>query len=195
MALFVQPFYKKKGLFATSAVDINHNPSSTTATASFHGTGRSVFFASCFVTTLQLSNVWIPRSKANIKSYQLSPRNVHKYKIIILEIKTKSADPTYTYLTWSLCFEYKWLQFVSLTNDVLDDEMVSWSAYHSSNGRGPHQHLIIAATISRTTSISSHNRQNKGVDIFLFARQTPHDAVGWLWHFLVILTYYMLILK
>ena len=44
--------------------------------------------------------------------------------------KNKSANPTYTYLTRNLCFEYKWLQFVSLTNEVLDDE--TWSAYHSS---------------------------------------------------------------
>jgi hypothetical protein len=36
------------------------------------------------------------RSKAKVKSYQLSPRNIHKCKTSILEIKTKSTDPTNT---------------------------------------------------------------------------------------------------
>jgi hypothetical protein len=31
----------------------------------------------------------------------------------------------------NLRLEYEWLQFVSLTNEVLDVETVSWSAYHS----------------------------------------------------------------
>ena len=33
----------RKGLFATSAVEFNHNHSATTAIVSFHGTDRSVF--------------------------------------------------------------------------------------------------------------------------------------------------------
>ena len=34
----------KKGLFSVEALDnLDHNPSSTTATSSFHGTGISVF--------------------------------------------------------------------------------------------------------------------------------------------------------
>jgi hypothetical protein len=36
------------------------------------------------------------------------------------------------YLVRNLRLEYEWLQFVSLTNEVLDVETVSWSAYHSS---------------------------------------------------------------
>ena len=40
----VCPAILQKGLFTTSAVDnIDHNPSATTATTSFHGTGISVF--------------------------------------------------------------------------------------------------------------------------------------------------------
>ncbi|VDI47352.1 Hypothetical predicted protein, partial [Mytilus galloprovincialis] len=36
--------FEKKGLFTTAAVDnIDHNPSSTTAKTSFHGTGISIF--------------------------------------------------------------------------------------------------------------------------------------------------------
>ena len=150
---------QKQGLFAMSAVDINHNLSAPTATASFHGTGRSVFqhLVSSPPSSSQTFELKLLRSKSNLKSYQLSPRNVHKYKTSILEIKNKSAYPAYTYLTRSLCSDYKWLLFVSLANEVLDDEMLSWSAYHLSNGRGPHQLFIIAAAISRTSSFSSHN--------------------------------------
>ena len=40
----VCPPVLKKGLFTTAAVDnIDHNPSSTTAKTSFHGTGISIF--------------------------------------------------------------------------------------------------------------------------------------------------------
>ncbi|VDI23539.1 Hypothetical predicted protein [Mytilus galloprovincialis] len=40
----VYPPVLKKGLFTTAAVDnIDHNPSSTTAKTSFHGTGISIF--------------------------------------------------------------------------------------------------------------------------------------------------------
>ena len=39
----VCPATLEKKVFATSAVAINHNPSATTTTASFHGTCRSVF--------------------------------------------------------------------------------------------------------------------------------------------------------
>jgi hypothetical protein len=39
------------------------------------------------------------------------------------------------YLVRNLHLEYEWLQFVSLTNEVLDVETVSWSAYHSSKKR------------------------------------------------------------
>ena len=41
---FVSPVCLKKGLFSVGALDnLDHNPSSTTATSSFHGTGISVF--------------------------------------------------------------------------------------------------------------------------------------------------------
>ena len=41
---FVSPVCLKKGLFSVGALDnLYHNPSSTTVTSSFHGTGRSIF--------------------------------------------------------------------------------------------------------------------------------------------------------
>jgi hypothetical protein len=48
------------------------------------------------------------------------------------------------YLVGNLRLEYEWLQFVSLPNEVLDVETVSWSAYHSSKGRVPHVNISIS---------------------------------------------------
>jgi hypothetical protein len=50
------------------------------------------------------------------------------------------------YLVRNLRLE--WLQFVSLTNEVLYVETVSWSAYHSSKGRGPHVNISISSLTS-----------------------------------------------
>ena len=49
------------------------------------------------------------------------------------------------YLVRNLRLEYEWLQFVSLTNEVLYVETVSWSAYHSSKGRGPYVNISISS--------------------------------------------------
>ena len=49
------------------------------------------------------------------------------------------------YLVRNLRIEYEWLQFVSLINEVLDVEIVSWSAYHSSKGRGSHVNISISS--------------------------------------------------
>ena len=130
--------------------------SATTATASFHVTRRSVFH---HPVSSPPSNSQTFEFKGQNQRQKLSAVSQKRtqYKTSILEIKNKSAYFTDTYLTRNLLFECKWLQFVSLTNEVLDDETVSLSAYHSSNGRVPHQHFIIAAGISRTNSFSSHN--------------------------------------
>jgi hypothetical protein len=52
------------------------------------------------------------------------------------------------YLVRNLRLEYEWLQFVSLTNEVLDVKTVSWSAYNSSKGREPHVNISISSLTS-----------------------------------------------
>jgi hypothetical protein len=61
-------------------------------------------------------------------------RNIPKPNPPILQTPMSMFD--LDYLVRNLRLEYEWLQFVSLTNEVLDVETVSWSAYHSSKGRG-----------------------------------------------------------
>ena len=135
----VCPYILQKGLFTTSAVDnIDLNPSATTATTSFHGTGISVF-QHPVSPTFSVSRTFEfkgqkPKSKAisclpeaytNVKPAFLKS----KPNPPILQIPMSMSDLDYP--VRNLRLEYEWLQFVSLTNEVLDVETVSWSAYHT----------------------------------------------------------------
>lgn len=84
------------------------------------------------------------------------------------------------YLVRNLRLEYEWLQFVSLTNEVLDVETVSWSAYHSSKGRGPHVNISISSLMpllqeqAHSVATIKHAMDKvKEVTSFLNPRQTP----------------------
>jgi hypothetical protein len=46
-------------------------------------------------------------------------------------LQTPMSMSDLDYPVRDLRLEYEWLQFVSLTNEVLDVETVSWSAYHT----------------------------------------------------------------
>jgi hypothetical protein len=46
-------------------------------------------------------------------------------------LQTPMSMSDLDYPVRNLRLEYEWLQFVSLTNEVLDVETVSWSAYHT----------------------------------------------------------------
>ena len=80
----------------------------------------------------------------------------------------------------NLCFEYEWLQFLSLTNEALNDETVSWSAYHSLKGRGPHVNISISSLLpllqeqAHSVAIIKHIMDKiKEVTSFLNPGQTP----------------------
>ena len=73
-----------------------------------------------------------------------------------------------------------WLQFVSLANEVLDDETVSWPAYHSSNGRRPHINISISSLLplfqeqAHSVATIKHAMDKiKEVISFLIPGQTP----------------------
>ena len=83
-------------------------------------------------------------------------------------------------LVRNLRLEYEWLQFVSLTNEVLDVETVSWSAYHSSKERGPHVNISISSLMpilqeqAHSVATIKHAMDKvKEVTSFLNPRQTP----------------------
>ena len=43
--------------------------------------------------------------------------------------------------------EYEWLQFASLTDEVVEVETVSWSSYHASRMKGPQVEVSITSLL------------------------------------------------
>ena len=152
----VCPAILQKGLFTTSAVDnIDHNHSATTATISCHGTGISVFQHPVLSTFSDSRTFDFKGKKPKSKAISCLHETYTNVKPAFL--KSKPNPPILQtpmnmfdldYLVRNLRLEYEWLQFVSLTNEVLDVETVSWSAYHSSKGRGPHVNISISSLTS-----------------------------------------------
>ena len=152
----VCPAILQKGLFTTSAVDnIDHNHSATTATISCHGTGISVFQHPVSSTFSDSRTFEFKGQKPKSKAISCLPETYTNVKPAFLKSKpnppilqTPMCMFDLDYFVRNLRLEYEWLQFVSLTNEVLDVETVSWSAYHSSKGRGPHVNNSISSLTS-----------------------------------------------
>ena len=179
----VCPASLQKGLFTTSAVDnIDHNPSATTATTSFHGTGISVFQHPVSPTFSDSRTFEFKGQKPKSKAISCLPETYTNVKPAFL--KSKPNPPMsmsdLDYLVRNLRLEYEWLQFVSLTNEVLDVETVSWSAYQSSKERGPHVNISISSLMpilqeqAHSVATIKHAMDKvKEVTSFLNPRQTP----------------------
>lgn len=136
----VCPLKLRKGLFCTSAMDnIDHNPSSTTATSSFHGTSISIFQ---HTTPADQGEVREPVSikSSNVKKVSELPdsyTNVHPAFFAKKNPSPPRSNVTYTSLpSLPLKDEYEWLQKVSLTQEVGDEVYISWSAHHAEKKRG-----------------------------------------------------------
>jgi hypothetical protein len=149
----VCPAILKKCLFTTSAVDnIDHNPSATTATTSCHGTGISVFQHPVSSTFSDSRTFKFKGQKPKSKAISCLPETYTNVKPAFLKSKPNppilQTPMNMSDLDRNLRLEYDWLQFVSLTNEVVDVVIVSWSAYHSSKGRGPHVNNSISSLTS-----------------------------------------------
>ena len=184
----VCPAILQKGLFTTSAVDnIDHNPSATTATISCHGTGISVFQHPVSSPFSDFRTFEFKGQKPKSKAISCLPETYTNVKPAFLKSKpnppilqTPMSMSDLDYPVRNLRLEYEWLQFVSLTNEVLDVETVSWSAYHSSKGRGPHVNISISSLMpilqeqAHSVATIKHAMDKvKEVTSFLNPRQTP----------------------
>ena len=144
----VCPSNLRLGLFTTAAVDnIDHNPSSTTAKDSFHGTGISLFQHS----TTELpgntrENVTMSQTAANTKSVAELPVSYSQVAPAVLPNKTPPIPETTGQLqegesTVNRAMEREmiWLEDVSdtITNQPSLEEKknVSWAAHHSTTDR------------------------------------------------------------
>ena len=185
----VCPPVLKKGLFTTAAVDnIDHNPSSTTAKSSFHGTGISIFqhpsddndgfergdlILGNRPSSRQVSS--LPDTYANIRpAYLKTKPTPPNTPTTILKL------PDHEYLEESLQCEYEWLNVVHLTDTDLDFENISWSSFHSSKNRGPSVKVSLTSLLplfheqAHSVAMIKHSMDKvKEVVNFLNPRQTP----------------------
>lgn len=133
----------RSNLFTTAAVDnIDHNPSSTTATDSFHGTGISLFQHPDADNTGEDRGTIIYETSSTRKTVDKIPET---YTIVppILLHETQPNVPQQegnltgegTTFTDEMHHEYQWLDFVGETLKEGENEggaYISWAAFHAS---------------------------------------------------------------
>lgn len=183
------PSILRKGIFTTSAVDnIDHNPSSTTAKSSFHGTGISIFqHPSTDNGGEERGNVTYG-SKPNSKQIQSLPDAYSNVKPAFLKSKPEPPNipgmtmklPNDDYLTEILKDEYEWLYVVHLTTEDLDKENLSWSSFHASKKRGPTVEVSLTSLLplfqeaAHSVAMIKHSMDKvKEITDFLNPGQTP----------------------
>ena len=133
----------RKDIFTTNAVDnIDHNPSSTTAKSSFHGTGISIFQHPSENNSGEKRENLILANRSGSKQIPVLPETYTNVRPGFLKTKPKPPNtpgivmklPVDDHLLEGIKDEYEWLNMVHLTSEDLDIENVSWSSFHSSKG-------------------------------------------------------------
>ncbi|CAC5358542.1 unnamed protein product [Mytilus coruscus] len=121
----VCPTVIRKRLFTTAAMEnIDHNPTATTATASFHGTSISLFHKVKRVPEL-------PDSFTNIQHAFSTKKNPTPSKANLpLDLNTNECKI-------DLTVEHEWLEKVSIIEASDEYDNITWSAQHASKKRGP----------------------------------------------------------
>ena len=134
----------KRNLFTTSAVDnIDHNPSSTTATGSLHGTAISLFQHPTRENhgqeraVVQLASVQLIKGIASLPKQYAEVPPVEAWKIDPSFPNTTVKADDFHRLTVDLSDEKKWLDHVKsvLDNSVQNQNekgCTSWAAFHAS---------------------------------------------------------------
>ena len=139
----VCPLELRRGLFTTSAMDnIDHNPSASSSTTSFHGTSISLFQHPTHENEgeeqeiLQVRGTKVkkvpelPDSYANIKPAHFTNKSPPPSQV------TGMTLPGMEMLKSQLALEYEWLEKVSIT-EVHDNVNITWSSHHADKKRGP----------------------------------------------------------
>ena len=122
--------------------NIDHNPSASTSTTSFHGTSISLFQHPTY------ENEGEQREKLQVRGTMA--KRVPELPDYYVNIKPahftnkSSPPPQVTDMTLQdmgmlkpqLALEYQWLQKVSIT-EVHDNVNITWSSHHADKKRGP----------------------------------------------------------
>ena len=135
----VSPACLKKGLFSVGALDnLDHNPSSTTATSSFHGTGISIFqFPTESNPGQSQPPITVPPSGTDRHSlpdsYALVPPT--ELKTTSTSVPERSLQQVEGSLEEGKSKEKDWVEHAlqKLNHDNLESkDAIVWAAYHSS---------------------------------------------------------------
>ena len=136
----VCPSQLKKGIFSTGAMDnIDHNPSSTTTSTSFHGTSMSVFQHVTDVgegedyPDIQIQNKQVKRVPELPDSYtDIQPAFLDQKNPPPLQTDVRHAALP----SLALRNEYEWLEHVYLQQKENDNINITWAAHHATKQRG-----------------------------------------------------------
>lgn len=146
----VCPPLMRKGIFTTAVVDnIDHNPSATTAMSSFHGTSISLFQHPNEDSVGEDRAFILLGDKPKSKTISPLPESYTNVQPAYLKSKpnpsTLETSPTVTNTTHiekNIVMEYEWLEHViDQTKDIVEDEAVSWAAYHATQKRGSDKYV------------------------------------------------------
>lgn len=139
----VSPPCLKKGLFSVGALDnLDHNPSSTTAKTSFHGTGISIFQFESEDNAGEIQPpLIVPPPNSQSKDYSLPdsfaivpPLQLNTTTTSIPEREMEDISGV---LENAKCKEEQWIKHASQklnggSDDIVAEDAITWSAYHSS---------------------------------------------------------------
>lgn len=149
----VCPPVLRKYLFTTAAMDnIDHNPSATTATTSFHGTSISLFQHPTFEIQGEI-RPFIPVTNSKSKQVPELPESFSNVPPAFF--KTENPQPSeianvpkpVSRLANILIPEYDWLQTVYLAENINDEVNISWSAFHASQKRSQDFEISITSLL------------------------------------------------
>ena len=136
----VCPNILRKYLFTTAAMDnINHNPTATTATTSFHGTSISIFQHPIVGNEGEQQEP--NRIDTKVNKIQELPGSYTNVRPAFFTQKNPEPPPTQINLVLPnlvLKEEFEWLHKVSLTETIDTTEVdITWSSYHGAMKRSP----------------------------------------------------------
>lgn len=156
----VCPNQLRNGLFTVSALDnLDHNPSSTTSQGSFHGTGISIIQQP---TTDQpgvirnhpaiVTNRTSISSKSLIlpESFSIVPAVYMKHTTTeVPEIANTTRSNGANHIDGANVQEEQWIQHASelLQQDLVQEQSLSWAAYHASRQPQPNECPAITALL------------------------------------------------
>ena len=167
--------------------NIDHNPSATITMSSFHGIGISLFqhpsddsqgeYRAQFLLGDKLKSkqmLPLPESYTNVRPAYMKA----KTEPPVLKTPAMLADHSYIYQ--NITTEFEGLRHVNITAEVVSDEVVSWSAYHASQKRGPTVHISVTLQMpllqesAHSVATIKHSMDKiKEATIFLNPGQTP----------------------